>query len=200
MSDEKIQNLWGQAFRLVSDGLAERDVVTFVEKMMSQHRESLKQADHISTLHKLASLTVEEAQELASNIRTMAKRESEAEASSIISDAQSRAREILESAEYTVKSQTRAASRLRKAAAAMEALRQAQLGRFEEIDSELQTLKESARQELSTRMKSHYLGKHLAQSVLFVAAFEEFIKGVQAELSETALTDTALDDPADDQG
>jgi len=193
MSDEKIQNLWGQAFRLVSDGLAERDVVTFVEKMMSQHRESLKQADHISTLHKLASLTVEEAQELASNIRTMAKRESEAEASSIISDAQSRAREILESAEYTVKSQTRAASRLRKAAAAMEALRQAQLGRFEEIDSELQTLKESARQELSTRMKSHYLGKHLA-------AFEEFIKGVQAELSETALTDTALDDPADDQG
>ena len=74
MSDEKIQNLWGQAFRLVSDGLAEGDVVTFVEKMMSQHRESLKQADHISTLHKLASLTVEEAHELASNIRATAKR------------------------------------------------------------------------------------------------------------------------------
>ena len=136
MSDEKIQNLWGQAFRLVSDGLAEGDVVTFVEKMMSQHRKSLNQADHISTLHKLASLTVEEAQELASNIRATAKREAESEASRVLADAQSRAKEILESAEYTVKSQTRAASRLRKAAAAMEALRQAQLARFDEIDAE----------------------------------------------------------------
>ena len=62
----------------------------------------------------------------------------------------------------------------------------------------LQTPKESARQELSTRMKSHYLGKHLAQSVQFVAAFEEFIKGVQTELSETSLSETALDDPPDD--
>ena len=103
---------------------------------MSQHRESLKQADHISTLHKLASLTVEEAQELASNIRATAKREAESEASRVLADAQSRAKEILESAEYTVKSQTRAASRLRKAAAAMEALRQAQLARFDEIDAE----------------------------------------------------------------
>ena len=50
---------------------------------------------------RMNEISVEEAQELASNIRTMAKRESEAEASSIIADAQSRAREILEKLKLT---------------------------------------------------------------------------------------------------
>ena len=49
MPADKVRNLWGQDFR--SKGLAENDVVVFVEKLMSQHRESLKQADHLASLH-----------------------------------------------------------------------------------------------------------------------------------------------------
>ena len=69
MGDEKVKSLWGQDFRVVSEGLAETDVVIFVEKMMRQHRDSLKQLDHIAALHELATKTVEDAEQLSSDIK-----------------------------------------------------------------------------------------------------------------------------------
>ena len=185
MTADKVQNLWGQAFRLVSDGLAESDVVTFVEKLMSQQRESLKQAHHIDSLHKLAAVTVEEADLMASNIRKEAQRDADAESASIVAAAQEKARRILESADSAVKSQTRTAARMKRAVAGVEALKKAQSARIAEVDAALQALKESAQQELSTRMKSHYLGKHLAQSVHFLSAFEALVEEVEAELIQT---------------
>ncbi|MCH8149269.1 MAG: hypothetical protein IH987_15010, partial [Planctomycetes bacterium] len=61
MTSDKSKSLWGQNFRVVLEGLAETDVVIFVEKLMRQHRESLKQLDHIASLHELATKMVQDA-------------------------------------------------------------------------------------------------------------------------------------------
>ena len=94
MPADKVRNLWGQDFRILSKGLAENDVVVFVEKLMSQHRESLKQADHLASLHELAAMTVEEAERMAASIKEEARKEVEAESARITAEARARAEQV----------------------------------------------------------------------------------------------------------
>ena len=180
MTAEKTKALWGQEFRVVDAGLAETDVVIFVEKLMRQHRESLSRLDHIASLHELAQKTVEDAEALAARVAEQARSQSEAESGRIVEEAQGRARAILDEAK------TAAAEHIKEVqarAADTEAeYRQEVKDRVATIDSALAQLEASAIQELSTRMSSHYIGKHLHQSVHFLPAFHEFIKALESTL------------------
>ena len=186
MASNKSKTLWGKDFRVVAEGLAETDVVIFVEQLLAEHREKLEQLDHVESLHELAKKTVEEAEELARGIRHEASREAEAESARILAEAEESAQQILEDAERAAVEQAEAAS-VRLATIEAEVRRSAQV-RIAEIDAALKVLKESAVKELSTRMRSHYIGKHLYQSVHFIPAFESFIEAVskgQASQSES---------------
>ena len=169
MVRERTKSLWGQDFRVVNDGLEESDVATFVDRLMSQHLETREQLDHLDALRDLAKKSVEEAEHLASSMREEAKRESEA-----------RAREILKKPKRLASLHEVA---VRSSIAAIETdYRKKALDRMARIESALLSLKESAIKELSTRMRSHYIGKHLYQSVHFIPAFEKLIKEVEDEL------------------
>ena len=181
MDSSKSHNLWGKDFRIVPSGLAETDVVDFVEKLMKEHRESLKQLDHLGALRELASMTVEEAEELASTITEDARRKADEAAAKTIAKAKEEARKILERAERALREQTETVARMRRGAAEADALKEALRQGIATIESSLAALTESARRELSGRMPSHYIGKHLHQSVHFLAAFEDLIREVQAE-------------------
>ena len=182
MSTDKLKSLWGDDFRVVAEGLAETDVVIFVEKLMRQHRESLKQLDHIPSLHELAKKTVQEAETQAASTREEAKRNADAEYTRIIAEAKEKAQEVLQEADRTASDRVEAAG---AKIAEMEAgFRKKTQQRMARIDSALRALQESAIRELSTRMRTHYIGKHLFQSVHFIPAFERLIKEVEAEMGQ----------------
>ena len=181
MASDKVKNLWGKDFRVVAQGLAETDVVIFVEKLMRSHRERVKQLDHIDSLHQLATKTVEDAERMSETIMRDAGKASEAESSRLTTEAQSQAADVLE------KAQTAAQQLVEAARAQAVELHKEHKSRLQhhlsEIDSALVALKEAAERELSTRMRSHYIGKHLYQSVHFIPAFETLIKQVERGLS-----------------
>ena len=71
----------------------------FIEKLMREHREKLKQLDHIASLHELATKTVQDAERIADSLVEDTKRAAERESSRIIEEARTRARELLQKAE-----------------------------------------------------------------------------------------------------
>ena len=125
MSPDKVHNLWGHDFRVVSQGLSEKDVTVFVEKLMSQHRERLKHLDHVDALRELASETIGEAEQLAAGIKEKAKKESEAESLRIVAEAKKRAKELLAEADHVHRDKVKAAARMEDAVAEAERRRKA---------------------------------------------------------------------------
>ena len=102
MSGKSVKNLWGRDFRVVRDGLAETDVVLFVEKLMSGAQESRDKLEHVEALHELARRTVEDAERMAVATREEGLRLSQEQAASILSDAQLRAQEVVVEAATSV--------------------------------------------------------------------------------------------------
>ena len=179
-SEEK-KVLWGQDFRVVTEGLAETDVVIFVEKLLGRHRERLHQLDHITALNELATKTVEDAQALARSIEDDARSKAASDSEEITEQARREAEAIVEAARRA------AADMVRNAAADVESMQadsQAALReRVQKIDSALKAVEDAAVRELSTRMRSHYIWKHLNQSVHFLPAFRALINEVEAQLA-----------------
>ncbi len=95
MSLKSIKNLWGRDFRVVRDGLAETDVVLFVEKLMSSAQESRDKLEHLEALHELARRTVADAEKIAVAAKEESERLSQEQAASVLSDAQQRAQQIV---------------------------------------------------------------------------------------------------------
>ena len=181
MTEDKVKNLWGEEFRIVAEGLAETDVVIFVEKMMRRHRESLEQLDHIAALHELATKTVQDAEGLASDIKENAQAEAQAEARRLIEDAEAKAAEVLDGAEEAAIERVKTQGE--RLATVGEEYRRKARERLAGIDSALKGLEEAATRELSTRMPSHYIGKHLYQSVHFLPAFRELMREIKSGLA-----------------
>jgi hypothetical protein len=75
-----VKNLWGRDFALVPDGLSESDVTAFVEEMMSQHKDADERLEHIDSLHRLATDTLQEAQELSESYKSDGRKQSDEEA------------------------------------------------------------------------------------------------------------------------
>ena len=181
MTTDKSKSLWEQDFRLVTEGLAETDVVIFVERLMREHRQRVEQLDHIESLHELAKKTVEDAEKIAASTRQEGRADAHAEAERIVAEAHRKATEIIEDGDRAANERAEAA---RAAIAALETEFHAKgLRRSARLDSAFQALVESAKQELSTRMPRHYVGKHLYQSVNFIPAFEKLIREVEDEIS-----------------
>jgi DNA anti-recombination protein RmuC len=182
MTDDKSKTLWGEEFRVVQEGLAETDVVIFVEKMMRQHRESLRKLDHIEALHELATKTVEDAERLAARIIEEAEKDSKAESKRIAAEAEERAAGMLAEAEK--RADDLASANASALAKTLGRGRRQVRERLAGIEAALKDLEDAATRELSTRMRSHYIGKHLYQSVHFIPAFHDFIRQVEAGLKK----------------
>ena len=98
MEPDRIKKLWGQDFRVVPDGLDVTDVSLFVEGLMSRYQSSIEKASHIEPLHELARKTVEEAEQIAGEIRRRSEEEGESLATQIRSNAEHSADEIVQRA------------------------------------------------------------------------------------------------------
>lgn len=118
---DSVKNLWGRDFALVPDGLSESDVTAFVEEMMSRHKDADERLEHIDSLHRLATDTLQEAQELAESYKSDGRKQSDEEAQTVVTEATERARVIVERAEKQareLKTEAKTASE-REAASAM---------------------------------------------------------------------------------
>ncbi len=98
MEPDRVKKLWGQDFRIVPDGLDVTDVALFVEGLMSRYQSSIEKASHIEPLHELARKTVEEAEQIAGEIRRRSEEEGESLATQIRSNAEHSADEIVQRA------------------------------------------------------------------------------------------------------
>lgn len=96
---DSVKNLWGRDFALVPDGLSEGDVTAFVEEIMSRHKDADERLEHIDSLHRLASDTLREAQELAEVHKTEGRKRADDEAQVVIAEATERAQAIIDFAE-----------------------------------------------------------------------------------------------------
>ena len=96
---ESVKNLWGRDFALVPDGLSEDDVTAFVEEIMARHKEADERLEHLDSLHRLATDTLQEAQELAERHKSEGRKQADDVAQTVIAAATERARIIVETAE-----------------------------------------------------------------------------------------------------
>ena len=85
--------LWGVEFHMVPEGLAEDEVVSFVDDLMKQSHQIREEQERQASLHKLAEQTVIEADKLAEGIKQQARGEAEAEAARLIAAAEQEGRE-----------------------------------------------------------------------------------------------------------
>ena len=170
MPDQNLKSWWGRDFRVVTEGLAETDVVVFVERLMSEHRESLDKLEHVDTLHRLAAKTIEDARKVAAGIKREARQEAEAEGGEILVAARAHAQKILDAADVE------AAERIAALDggpddAEVEWRRQLHL-RLSRIDSAFRGLEAAAAKALSGKISPRYLDKYLRQSVNLFSEFE----------------------------
>lgn len=84
---------------MVPMGLAEKDVSDFVEELMARHKEAEGRLEHIDSLHELATRTLQDAQDLAEDIKARERKVADEYAQEIILKANEQARAIVEAAE-----------------------------------------------------------------------------------------------------
>ncbi len=82
---------WGVKFSIVPNGLAEEEVVSYVNGLMEKSRQSGSVSEQQSSLVKLAEQTVIEADRLAERIKDEARKAAEAEADKILKAASDKA-------------------------------------------------------------------------------------------------------------
>jgi len=95
MSGSDVRSLWGQDFKIVREGLAEEQIVTFVNDVVRERDRLLHRQQNLDHLQRLAETTVTEASELAG----MIKQEAQTEAASVLEEAKARACEVTDEAQ-----------------------------------------------------------------------------------------------------
>ena len=68
MTRQRVRRLWDRDFAIVDGGLAEDEVVAFVEDLLQRYNELLAERRHLDTLRQLAERRLLEAQKLADSI------------------------------------------------------------------------------------------------------------------------------------
>ncbi len=94
---QKTRQLWEREFNIVKEGLAEEEVVAFVDNLIAQHEAS--QRDSAASLQSVIKTAVTDAEQIAASIKLKAQTEAEAEANRIISQAKQEARETAQEIE-----------------------------------------------------------------------------------------------------
>lgn len=92
MVSSRVRELWGVDFTVVPHGLAEEEVVDFVDHLISRSHDGGSDRGSHAALLKLAELTVVRADEVAESIKEEARQKAEAEAAQIRADAEEEAR------------------------------------------------------------------------------------------------------------
>jgi len=95
-SRENVVELWGREFNLARNGLDEAQIVSFVNELISERDQLIRQAEHLAMLTKLAEKTVVEADKLAEEIKKEAAEQTEAETTAIIAKVEEQARQMIE--------------------------------------------------------------------------------------------------------
>ena len=93
MGNDSVKELWGVQFFIVPEGLAEEQVVNFVDGLIARSQNGSEGKDHHSALFSLAAQTVVEATNIAESTKEQARQEADAEAARIRSKAEEEARE-----------------------------------------------------------------------------------------------------------
>ena len=178
MSSTNFRTLWDHPFQVVPEGLAERDVVTFVDRLVSHYQDRLETTAHNEALHELGLKTVQAAEQIANEIRETAIRDSERQSAEAIANAQRTARKITNRAFEEAKAFEAASQKgFKEKIADLEAIFQA-LKQW--IHEEVQTLKE-----LQERMPS------------FMSSMESFLTLVDGEIGLEGRND-GEDSPVED--
>ena len=112
MENANVKELWGVEFRLVPEGLAEEDVVSFVNDLQVKRKQGQGDDGGQASLLKLAEQTVIEADRLAESIKDQAREEAEEQAAAILAvskkQAIKEARGLVDKAQREVTVQTEA--------------------------------------------------------------------------------------------
>ena len=85
---DNVKTLWGHEFRMVSVGLAESDVVAFVNRLMSQNKDNSDDDNCAASLSELGKRTLERAEALAKEIKEQVEKEGERRSAEIVSEAE----------------------------------------------------------------------------------------------------------------
>ena len=156
MVAENVRRLWGHEFRLVPNGLAETDVVEYVDSLRVLYQPAMEDRRHIAVMHELANRTVVEAEQLAEQIKEEGIKESEQRSADIVENAKFKARDIVAEAE--------------RAARAVEAESRRMVNRkTSEIEATLRTARKWAVEEFQALQGLH------ERMQLFFSAFETFL-------------------------
>ena len=96
---EKVRQLWGQEFNLVKEGLSVEQVQQFVNDLLAQQRLQAQRQERTEPMPRLVSKRIlAEAERDAADLRVRAKREAEAEATRLLTEAQQRSQGIVSDA------------------------------------------------------------------------------------------------------
>ncbi len=94
---QKAKRLWEREFNIVKAGLDEKQVISFINDLIEQHRSSQEASSE--SLRSLLKMTVTDAEQVAANIKMRAQAEAEAEAARIVAQAEQESQQIKREAE-----------------------------------------------------------------------------------------------------
>jgi len=103
----RTKRLWGQDVDVVSGGLNEQQVTSFVNDLMVKYRTLVERQDHFLSLGTLSEKAALEADRMASDIRARAKEEAQTAAAKTVAQAKQRAEEMLANAKKRAHELTR---------------------------------------------------------------------------------------------
>jgi len=150
---EGMVELWGREFNLAKNGLDEAQIVSFVNELMSERDQLMRQAEHLTALTKLAEKTVVEADKLAEEITKETAEQTEAETTAIIAKAEEQARQIIEEKRTEITTIATKEAEAIKANAKCEAELLVERER-ERIQPELRDITQQLYRELLSQLKS----------------------------------------------
>ncbi len=101
---QKARQLWESEFSVVREGLDEKQVVDFVNNLITQHRDS--QQASADSLRSILKTAVTDAEQMAASIKMKAQAEAEAEGARIITQAKQGNQEIKRKAEIAAQKET----------------------------------------------------------------------------------------------
>ena len=88
--------LGGREFKRVKNGLDKAQITSFIDELTKERDKLTQSQDHITSLNKLAEMTVVEADRLATQVKTEAAEQAKAESTTIIGKAKEQARQMAE--------------------------------------------------------------------------------------------------------
>ena len=186
MEMNEVKELWGVQFSVVPEGLAENEVVSYVDDLREEVRKEREERERQASLLKLAEQTVIEADKLAESIKDQARKDAQEEAAGIIAasdgTAQEQANKIKSEAERDAEAQT-SATIAKALSGAEEIIAKARKEAQEVIES---VREKAASMEAEAKLEAEIIVRR------FTVRFVEEIRSVVTETSNNILPN--LDD------